>query len=117
MNVMNLRNRSGGCAEKDPEERALKAYETQEYAENFLPCALFLTADDELVNPDHSRMLAAALDKHSIPCRLEIGPAGGHGFADGSEMCMEGWTARASAGMNRRSSQADEGERKRMIDE
>ena len=95
MNVMNLRNRSGGCAEKDPEERALKAYETQEYAENFPPCALFLAADDELVNPDHSRMLAAALDKYSIPCRLEIGAAGGHGFADGSEMCMEGWTERA----------------------
>ena len=31
----------------------------------------------------------------SIPCRLEIGPEGGHGFADGSGMCMAGWTRRA----------------------
>ena len=77
------------------DETALRAYETQEYAEGFPPCALFLAGDDELVSPDHSRMLAAALDKVSVPCRLEIGPEGGHGFADGSEMCMEGWPERA----------------------
>ena len=73
----------------------LQAYETQEYAEDFPPTALFLAADDELVSPDHSRMLAAALEKASIPYRLEIGPEGGHGFADGSGMCMAGWTERA----------------------
>lgn len=77
------------------DEAALRACETQEYAEDFPPCALFLAADDDLVSPDHSRMLAAALDRYSVPCRLEIGPEGGHGFADGSGMCMAGWPERA----------------------
>ena len=42
-------------------------------------------------------LLAKALEQNSIPCRLEIGPEGGHGFADGSGMCMAGWTGRAMA--------------------
>ena len=70
-------------------------YEIPEHTEGFPPCALFLAAGDELVSPDHSRILAAALEKQGIPCRLEIGPDGGHGFADGSGMCMAGWTERA----------------------
>lgn len=77
------------------DDTALAVYETQEHAEGFPPTALFLAADDELVNPDHSRMLASALDKLSIPCRLEIGTEGRHGFADGSDTCMAGWTERA----------------------
>ena len=70
-------------------------YEIPEHAEHFPPAAIFLTADDELVDPKHSRMLASALDRLNIPCRLEIGPEGGHGFADGTDMCMSGWTERA----------------------
>ena len=81
-----------GCSQ---EEAARKEYEIPEHAEGFPPCALFATATDELVNPEHSRLLAKALEKLSIPCRLEIGPEGGHGFADGTGMCMEGWTERA----------------------
>jgi acetyl esterase/lipase len=77
------------------EEAAKTAYEIPEHAEGFPPCAVFVAAGDELVNPDHSRMLAAALEKLSIPCRLEIGSEGGHGFADGTGMCMAGWTERA----------------------
>jgi acetyl esterase/lipase len=77
------------------DETARGAYETQEYAQGFPPCALFLAADDELVSPDHSRMLAKTLERLSVPCRLEIGPEGGHGFADGSDMCMAGWPERA----------------------
>ena len=77
------------------EEAAGSAYEIPEHAEGFPPCALFLAAGDELVNPEHSRLLAGALEALSIPCRLEIGPTGGHGFADGSWMCMAGWTERA----------------------
>ena len=81
-----------GC----PVREAVKQdFEIPEHAEGFPPSAFFLAAGDELVNPDHSRILAAALEKHSIPCRLEIGPEGGHGFADGSGMCMAGWTERA----------------------
>lgn len=72
-------------------------YETQEHCACFPPCALFLAAGDELVPPVHSYMLKEALDKCGVPCRLEVGPTGGHGFADGTGMCMEGWIDRASA--------------------
>ena len=77
------------------EEAAASEDESPEHAENFPPSAIFLTADDELVDPKNSRMLASALDLHHIPCRLEIGASGGHGFADGDGMCMAGWTERA----------------------
>ena len=70
-------------------------YEIPDHAEGFPPCAIFLAAQDELVSPENSRLLAAALEALGIPCRLEIGPTGGHGFADGSGMCMAGWTERA----------------------
>ena len=77
------------------EEAAASAFEVPEHAEGFPPCALFLAAGDELVNPEHSKRLARALGALKIPCRLEIGPEGGHGFADGTGMCMTGWTERA----------------------
>ena len=70
-------------------------FEIPDHAEGFPPCAIFATARDELVNPEHSRILARTLEKLHIPCRLEIGPEGGHGFADGTGMCMEGWMKRA----------------------
>ena len=76
-------------------EAILKEYEIPEHAEGFPPSAIFLAAGDELVSPENSKLLARALENHRIPCRLEIGPEGGHGFADGSGMCMEGWTGRA----------------------
>ncbi|MBR4223307.1 MAG: alpha/beta hydrolase [Oscillospiraceae bacterium] len=78
-----------------PEEALTTAYETTEHVEHFPPCALFLAADDGLVSPDNSKALAKALEDAGIPCRLEIGKEGGHGFADGTGMCMEGWTERA----------------------
>ena len=78
-----------------PEEVAASPYEIPHHAEAFPPCAIFLAADDELVDPENSRMLARALERHGIPCRLEAGEKGGHGFADGTGMCMAGWTERA----------------------
>ena len=81
-----------GC---DLQTAANSFYEIPEHAEGFPPCAIFLSAGDTLVDPENSKMLAKALDSLSIPCRLEIGPEGGHGFADGSFMCMDGWTGRA----------------------
>ena len=76
-------------------EACSSCFEIPEHAEGFPPTALFLAAGDDLVDPEHSRKLAAALGSAGIPCRLEIGPAGGHGFADGTGMCMEGWPERA----------------------
>ena len=76
-------------------EAAAGCYEIPEHAEGFPPCAVFLAAGDELVNPEHSLLLAKALDRLHIPCLIEVGASGGHGFADGSGMCMAGWTGRA----------------------
>ena len=70
-------------------------YEIPEHAEGFPPAAIFLATGDELVSPVNSKLLADALNKLKIPCMLEIGREGGHGFADGTGMCMNGWTERA----------------------
>ena len=77
------------------EEALMTDFEIPDHVEGFPPAAIFLAAGDELVNPENSKRLARALDQKGIPNRLEIGPTGGHGFADGSGMCMAGWTERA----------------------
>ncbi len=77
------------------EEACNSCFEIPLQAKDFPPTALFATAEDDLVDPEHSRTLARALENAGIPCRLEIGPTGGHGFADGIGMCMEGWPERA----------------------
>ena len=79
-----------------PIEEAVKLdFEIPDHVEGFPPTAIFLAAGDTLVHPENSKRLAAALERRSIPCRLEIGPTGDHGFADGSGTCMAGWTERA----------------------
>ena len=70
-------------------------YEIPDHVEGFPPCAVFMTDTDDQVDPEHSRMLQRALERAGIPCRLEAGPSGGHGFADGTGTCMAGWTERA----------------------
>ena len=70
-----------------------KPFESPEHVEGFPPCAIFVLAGDELLG--HSKLLADALEKLHIPCRLEIGPEDGHGFADGTGTCIAGWTKRA----------------------
>ena len=77
------------------ETAARSPYEIPDHTQDFPPCAIFLAAGDTLVNPENSRLLAASLEKHHIPCKREIGPEGEHGFADGTGMCMAGWTKRA----------------------
>ena len=47
------------------------------------------------MNPENSREFKRQLDALGIPAVLEIGKKGGHGFADGTGMCMEGWPQRA----------------------
>ena len=81
-----------GCSH---EEAMQKEFEISEHVETFPPCAIFVTAGDELVDPENSKMLDRALKALQIPSKLEIGLEGGHGFADGSGMCMAGWTERA----------------------
>lgn len=77
------------------EEARNSCFEIPEHVEGFPPTALFLAAGDELVPPEHSKKVARALQAAGIPCRMEIGETGGHGFADGTGMCMEGWPERA----------------------
>ena len=76
-------------------EAVSSAYEIPEHVTDFPPCAIFLAADDSLVPPENSYRLARALEAEGIPCRLEAGPQGNHGFAEGEGMCMEGWPERA----------------------
>lgn len=77
------------------EEACNSCFEIPLHAEGFPPTALFVTAEDTLVDPEHSKRLAKAITDAGIPCRFEMGPTGGHGFADGIGMCMEGWQKRA----------------------
>ena len=77
------------------QEACNSCFEIPMHVEGFPPTAIFLAAEDDLVNPEHSKRLAEALTNAEIPCKLEIGPTGGHGFADGVGMCMEGWPERA----------------------
>ena len=81
-----------GC---DLKTAAATDYEIPEHAQGFPPAAIFLAAGDQLVSPENSRLLAESLERLGIPCLLEIGKQGGHGFADGTGMCMQGWTERA----------------------
>ena len=85
--------RSGlGCT---MEEACNSCFEIPMHVEGFPKTAIFVTEEDELVDPEHSKSLARALTGAGIPCKLEVGPTGGHGFADGTGMCMEGWPERA----------------------
>ncbi len=85
--------RSGvGCT---MQEACSSCFEIPLHTEGFPPTAIFAAAEDELVDPEHSRSLARSLEAGGVPCYLEIGPTGGHGFADGEGMCMEGWHIRA----------------------
>lgn len=77
------------------EEACNSCFEIPLHPEGFPPTAIFVTAQDQLVDPEHSRQLERALLQAGIPCRMEMGPTGGHGFADGEGMCMEGWPGRA----------------------
>lgn len=81
-----------GCTLKEASE---SCFEIPDHVEGFPPAAIYATEEDQLVDPKHSRILANALEEAGIPCNLEIGPTGGHGFADGTGMCMEGWIDRA----------------------
>jgi len=70
-------------------------------AAGYPPCYIAHAEGDKLVNPDSSRTLKKVLDANGIPAELEIGPEGGHGFAEGTGMCMDGWIDRAVAFMEK----------------
>ncbi len=82
---------SVGCS---MEEACNSSFEVPLHVEGFPKTAIFVAAEDDLVNPEHSKSLAAALKAAGIEVRLEIGETGGHGFADADGMSMEGWPER-----------------------
>ncbi len=77
------------------EEACGGCFEIPEHVGGFPPTAVFVMDGDELVDPMHSKALAKALEDAGIPCRLEVGPGGRHGFAEGTGTCMAGWPERA----------------------
>ena len=86
-----------GCS---MEEACNSCFEIPEHVEGFPPAYIVTMEGDNVVDPENSKMLARALENAKIPCKLELGPLGWHGFADGIGMCMEGWPKRAIEWLN-----------------
>ncbi len=75
----------------------IATYEVPDNASLFPPTYIAVSENDELVDPDNSRLLISALKAQGIPCFLDIREGGWHGFADGEGMNQAGWTGRAVA--------------------
>ena len=86
-----------GCS---MEEACNSCFEIPEHVEGFPATYMATMQGDNVVDPENSIILAKALNEANIPCRLELGPMGWHGFADGIGMAMEGWPKRAIEWMN-----------------
>lgn len=82
---------------KDGRATAEKDWSITEHASSFPPTYIALAADDDLVDPEHSKMLKRALDAQGIPVVMEMGAHGGHGFSDGRDADTWGWIERAAA--------------------
>ena len=78
-------------------EAAESDWNAEDNVQGFPPAYIVLTADDDLVPPEQSKILARALDAAGIPNVLEIGEKGGHGFAEGWKADTCGWIERAAA--------------------
>ena len=83
-----------GCKQDETRE---KGFEPQLDAASFPPTAIFVSAGDTVVDPEHSRLLKCSLDAAGIPCLLDIREGGWHGFSGGDGMNMEGWPERMVA--------------------
>lgn len=64
-------------------------------SDNYPPCYIVACRDDDTVPVEQSIALAKALEARSIPCILDLGEKGGHGFGDGRGTDVEGWVDRA----------------------
>ena len=80
-------------------EETAHYWEDPANAVDYPPCYIAHAEGDRLVDPENARTLKRVLDANGIPAALEIGPEGGHGFAEGTGMCMDGWIDRAVAFM------------------
>ena len=59
------------------------------------PAYIVYCADDNMVDPKHSRSMAQALTQSGIPHEVEEGEKGGHGFSVGFHTSADGWMERA----------------------
>lgn len=75
----------------------LDSWSIEDHVSHYPPTRVLHCADDDLVDPEHSRVLKKALDEAGVPSELEIGEKGGHGFAEGTGTDVEGWIDRTSA--------------------
>ena len=82
---------------KKPSQEELHRYTVTEHVENYPPCYTVNCLDDSTVRPENAKLLKDALDKANIPCVLEQGEKGEHGFGPGTGTSVEGWVDRAIA--------------------
>lgn len=79
----------------DQEDPARDSYQILSQTEGFPPCYLVRCRDDKVLSEKHVLSMKEALDRQGIPCDLEEGETGGHGFGDGRGTSAEGWVDRA----------------------
>ena len=79
-----------GAGEPQPEE-----YDIPSHLNNYPPTYLVRCQDDLVIPESHVMAIKTALDEKGIPCDLEQGKTGLHGFGDGRGTSVEGWVDRA----------------------
>ncbi len=83
---------------KNPTEAQMDAASVElQVTENYPPAFLWYGEEDDLVPPENSQMLYAALQDKKIPCKLNHYPNTGHGVGLGKGLPCEGWFDEAIA--------------------
>lgn len=80
---------------KKPSKEILDFYSPTKHVSSYPPCYIVNCLDDTSVPPENGVILKEALDEAGIPCVLEQGEHGEHGFGDGKGTSVEGWIDRA----------------------
>lgn len=83
-------------ADPTPEQVAAASVE-QQITPHYPPTFLWWGEQDQDVDPDNSRMLMEALEKHQVPCVCIEYKNTGHGVGIGQGLPCEGWFEKAVA--------------------
>ena len=67
----------------------------EQVTDAYPPCYVWCGDADDLVNPENSRRLAAALEKHAVSVCFTCFPGVGHGVGPGTGTAAEGWIDKA----------------------
>ncbi len=76
-------------------EQDKQRYDVIHHVSAFPPAYIVVCKDDDTVPYTSSVSLADALKEENIPCVLDMGNKGGHGFGEGRGTDVEGWAERA----------------------